>query len=678
MNSLPRLKVGDYQVGVFKVRLKSLACRATHRYSRADNPPLPLRKIRVLGFVLLGIQFLAFAIWSGLLASRFALSKDFSIYSQAWFLIAHGQLSPFSTALGYPFWMNHTELIMWPLAGFYWLWPHSITLLWIQDACVVGAEAIVFVWMCELVERRLNVRGARWIAASGLLLLVLNPWVWWAISFDFHIEAIALLFVLLAGWDFVHGRRRSALWIFLAFLCGAVALTYTIGLGLSAILAGRRWRARGVGLVFASVVLLTLVTVIHGDQGASLATSYGYLATSGLTTGPLSSFELIRGIVTHPFRVLSTLWDKRSDLWANMAPSGFIGIVFIWVMPVIVIVLLSDSLFQGSLLAQPGFQSLPLYILTPLGTIAVITLIANRHRGIASILMLLVLVNAVGWAVVWGSRTSTQWLRVSAQTAETLNSVNRMIRPSDEVIASQGIVGRFAGRREVYDVSGEQTIPLSSNVVWFIIAAQAGIETASAASQDALVSYVASSLHASLVDHSNGVWAFRWNRGNHSTQFRSVGVSTSPSKISAWTSLGGSGTAVVAGLPSDWYLASNGSRGYVLAHDYWREPPGLYEVIAQVASDVPINFEVWNVTGGKLLLRRSIPATNGRVTLNVVFDATHIYTDPAVFTGWGPFRAVFSSTSFNQFEVRVWTPGAGVVSVGSVQIQKIVTNRASG
>ncbi len=36
---------------------------------------------------------------------------------------------------------------MWPLALFYWVYPHTMALLWLQDAAVVGGELVALLWV---------------------------------------------------------------------------------------------------------------------------------------------------------------------------------------------------------------------------------------------------------------------------------------------------------------------------------------------------------------------------------------------------------------------------------------------------------------------------------------------------------------------------------------------------
>ncbi len=158
------------------------AATAADTHAAPMTQPVRLLRLKRIGYAVLGVQLLAFMVWSTILYRRFALTYDFAIYHQGWYLIAHGNLDPYNTVQRLPFWRDHCEFLMWPLALLYWLWPHGVTLLWVQDACVVGVEAVAFTWMCELAGRQRQERGSQWLASVGLVLLVANPWTWWTIT----------------------------------------------------------------------------------------------------------------------------------------------------------------------------------------------------------------------------------------------------------------------------------------------------------------------------------------------------------------------------------------------------------------------------------------------------------------------------------------------------------------
>jgi hypothetical protein len=615
---------------------------------------------RRAGYGILGLQLALALAWSTVQYDRFALTFDFTIFHQAWYLIAHGDLNPWSTIKLSYFWQDHSELIMWPLALLYWVWPHSVVLLWAQDIAVVGAEAVAFTWLGELAERRRPGTEAQWFAWAGLILLVANPWIWWTISWDFHSETLAMPFAVLLARDLCNGRRRAWAWVLPLLACGDVAATYLAAIGFGAFLAARCSRTRGAVLALIGIAALVIITLIHGNIGSGDGLQdYAYLASTGPVLRHLSLGAMAKGILLRPLPALRKLQAHIPDIWANLAPSGLLGAGWVWLLPMALNVVLANNLFPNWLFAAPGFQSLPLYILMPVGTVAVLTTLARRRRRIALLLTALVVAQAVGYAAIWLPRTPAQWLRVPAATAATLAAVAARIPASAEVIASQGIIGRFAGRTDIQVIYGPGTEPVRGGETWFVIAPSAGIETLSPAGSLALIASLAR-LHATLVTHANGVWAFRWRPppGTHE-----IVVPQGVGPLPAWTHSGATGRAVLTGPVGDWHVTSTGKRGYVSDGLEWQERAGRYEAQVSLSASGPVNVEVWDDTGNVLLARQSIPATDGVATVAMAVDATTDYR-AAAYSGWGPFRATFEAPPPGQrLEVRIWSPGGEVVNV---------------
>ena len=115
---------------------------------RALREQVELHRIRRWGLAVLAVQLVALVLWSVLEANRAVLGYDFAGCYQAWYLISHGVLG----AAG--FWKAQGIFIIWPLAIFGLLWPHPITLLVIQDLAIVGAEAVAFSWLTEIIRAR--------------------------------------------------------------------------------------------------------------------------------------------------------------------------------------------------------------------------------------------------------------------------------------------------------------------------------------------------------------------------------------------------------------------------------------------------------------------------------------------------------------------------------------------
>jgi Predicted membrane protein (DUF2079) len=624
--------------------------------------PAPLRTVRRVGYAMLALQLAGFLAWSTVLYRHFSLTADFAQYHQAWYLIAHGNLNPHDTLGRFQYWQNHAEFMMWPMALLYWVWPHCVALLWMQDIGVVTAEAIVFTWMCEIAGRRGTVRDARWLVGAGLVLLAANPWIWWGISFDFHFETIGLPFAAALARDTFNGRRRAWLWVLPLLACGDVTGTYVAAIGFGVILAGRGRRLRGLALAGAGVAAVLFITLIHGNLGSAHGLqAYAYLAVPGAkATGHLPLTKLVLGIATHPVRILAMLWTKRIDLWANLAPSGFLGLGFPPLLPLVLIDVLENNLFHGLLFSEPLFQSLPIYVFTPVATVGVLCWLARRWRWASLAVAGLLVAQAIGWAAVWGVRTPLQWLRVSDPAAATLARVDARIPAAAEVVVSQGVVGRFADHADVQALLGPGSQPVSRPDVWFVILPTAGIESQSSGSAKALVAELQGPLHATREAGANGVYVFRWHPPPSVHMIRVPGLAPIP----AWTTPGIAGRPVQSGALRDWHVTSTRARGYVVSGLVWQVRPRRYQAIVRLSATGPVNVEVWDDNGtGRLLARRIIPGTDGTQTISLPVNATARYR-ASVYPGWGPFQATFIAPPAGQrIEVRVWTPGSSTVNV---------------
>jgi hypothetical protein len=638
---------------------------------RLAKPGSPLGSVRRLGYLLLAAELAGFVAWSAVVYSRSALTYDYAQYSQAWMQIAHGNLNPYDSMHALWFWQNNSEFIMWPLALLYWVWPHGITLLWLADAGVVAAQAVAFTWICQIAGRHGSGRKAALLAGAGCVLLVANPWVWLSVSNDFHVECISVVFAALLAFDLANRRRRAWAWVPVLLACGDVAASYVIGLGAGALLAQRGNRLRGAVITVLGAAWILFIAKIHGNLGSGNGfRAFAYLAGPAASSGgaPLSPAALAAGIARRPLMALHAIWAKRDDVLANLCPGGLLGLGFPALLPLVLAVAGPNTLYPSVLFAQPSFQSLPVYVLMPAGTVAALSWLARRRRWPALALGGLVLAQALAWSAVWLPTVPVTWLRTPAAAAAVLSRLEARVPRSAEVVASDGVMGRFSGRAHLYMLFARGGVPVHGET-WFVVAPGVGINSPDTARDMAFIGRLAGRMHATLMLHAGGIWAFRWHPPAGTRWLAITRATRQP--LPGWTGImpdGGFARRILSGPVRTWHATMPYGHGYVAAGLAWIKPPGLYQASVTMSATGPASVEVWNDTGDVLLARRIVPATTGIQHVVMPVDARTAYPS-RTFSGWGPFRAYFMPPpAGNRLEIRVWKLGSGTVSVYLAQL----------
>ncbi len=635
------------------------------------------RRIRAVGFIVLAIQLVLIGAWSNFLVQRFALTFDFSIYHQAWFLIGHGNINPFDTINGYSFWKSHGEFFMWPLSFVTSLWPHAVTLMWMQDLSLVCAEAATFVWISEVIEQHCasekSVVPSVVLAIAGLIFLVGNPWIYWTLSWDFHLEMVGILFVVLCARALWRDSRNWHVWFWmiLGLSCGDVVATYLVGVGLSAAIVQRNWRSRGMLVASFSLLWLLFLSGVGANEASSLATGYGYLTTTAAAGAPehLGVMGLVSGILRHPISALHTLWTRRLGIYAAIASAGLIGVFAPWVVIPSALVLLENGLNSYLVFLDPGFQDALLFLLIPLGTVMILARIGNRRRVFAVGLPVLLTINTLAWGFIWVPKVEGHWVSVTANSAQELSLAQKMIPSGAEVVVSQGVSGRFSNRQWVYPLlDASKPIPLKAKQVWFVLAPRVGIETVSVVQSDAVIFQLARLSNSALVAEGAGVWVFRWTPPR---QKRYLSLAPPPSKVPAWTATGSAGAAELEGAPAKWSAISTGGEGYVVSGDYWREPIGTYVASLVLSSQVRVNVEVWNASADVLLARRDYVPVIKQTSLRIPFKILR-ESQREPYHGFGIFEILpLQPPRGNRVEIRVWSPGNGKVTVTQLGVRPL-------
>jgi hypothetical protein len=652
--------------------------------------------VRRIGFVVLGVQAVGLLIWSSVIYHRFAVGSDYGGYDQAWFLMAHGHLNPtVSIWGGHLFLKSHAEIIMVLLAPLWWVSHSGVTLLWVADAALVVAECVTFLWMCEVAAKRPG-RGGWQLAALGLFFLVANPWMYWALSFDFHAETLGACFALLAAYDLAHHHKRAWVWVALCLCCGDVCATYIAGVGISAVLAGKPWRRQGLVFIGLGAAFTGVVTLIGANSGSGLA-SYVPPSTggaggaargaaggvSGTTAGHAASGAAAGGAakVTHTVRssgvtglssVLSSpfktpgkffhdLWPNKLNIYANLAPAGGIGIFSAWGFGVPALVLLENNLRGG--FSVTAAQNIPMYCFVSLGTVMVLSRIARWKPLVAAVVGVLLALSTLGWFIVWFPATRPQWLRVNPTAAAAIARATPSVPANAEVIAAHGVEGALSARETMYSLGSR--LPVSANKVFIVSAPSQGIEITPLSKEISELGQVAK-LSGHLISSGGGAWVFEWTPppGRY---FKTL---PSCNSLPAWAMSSRVGKPYTKGPVSGWGMVATGGKGYVIYGAYDREPAGNHDAVVSMTSHGPLSVEVWDSDRKIILGRRTVAATGGQKTVVVPYVTPPQQTRSST-SGQTLFRVIpIKEPPYDQIEVRIYSAGGVRAKISAVSYQQ--------
>ncbi len=408
-----------------------------------------------------------------------AVSMDFAIFHQAWQQIGTGNLNPTSTIVDLPYWQSHFELVMWPLALLHPVFPSGVTLLVVQDLAIVGAEALAAVWVLEAVQRGRTLRPWHLLpVATVLVLLVANERIGLAAKGDFHFQALATLLLVGAARALWRGETgRVWWWILPALLTGDVAVTYVAGLGLSALVARGDTRRTGAALIAAGAGWVLFVSALGANHGSAIA-GYQHLVDEPLpASGAL--LVVLTALVLHPGRPLAVLGGKLGLIGSEFAATGFVGMFHPWTFGVTLVVVVSGGL-QQSLSFFAAFQNLPALIFVSVGTAMTLDWLTRSGR---------VGVRRPGWgrAVVAAGVVAAGVVVLVARApsdpppypepiaaAAALDEVDGLLRADDQVIASFGLVGRYADREHVRYFIFPAQLPVEAERVVVVLSPTVG------------------------------------------------------------------------------------------------------------------------------------------------------------------------------------------------------------
>ena len=507
-----------------------------HRAPR-ERPRWP-RAVRILwrvGLCVLLVQLAGLLTQSAYLYGHFDLTSDFALFDQAWVAIAHGHLNPESTLYRTaPYLTNHFELITYPLALLWFVFPHGITLLVAEDVATVASEAVAFAWVLDLMvagRRRARsgsteggtVRGSDVVVASGVLVvLVANPWIWWADAFDFHLQVFATLFAVVAARSFWSRRGHPWVWVVLALACGAVESIVLAGLALTMLVAWRGLRREGAVLLALVVAWVVTLSSLGLDAGSQLSTNYGYLAHVK-PGGAVTLSAVVAGLVGHPATAWRTVAGRWREVWQLVAGSSALGAVTVIGLPMSLVLLVPSVLNHSPTVISPiaAYQELGVFMFVPVGSfVAVRWLLARRPlwiKAAGALVGVVALVQVLVLSAQFAPAARKDFAQVSPSSTAVLSTVLAHTPADAEVVSSNGMVGRFAGRLWIYSylgaTPGGKHILVRERTVLFVLAPRQGIEEATPQETLRLIRFVRVRLGADQVAHADGIYAYLWHPG---------------------------------------------------------------------------------------------------------------------------------------------------------------------
>jgi uncharacterized membrane protein len=369
---------------------------------------------------------------------------DLGIYDQATWLLSRPR-APFVTVRGLDLFAEHGAYVMALVAPLYRLWADPRLLLALQ---------VVFLALPAVVVYRLGWRHLGHPAA-GLAVAVAYlayPGMQWAISWQFHPEAIAAGLLALAVLAADRRRHRAmAVLLALAALCGQEVGLLVAGFGLLLVADGRRqvgWRTAAAGLAWFIVATWVLAPLHAGRPTRLFELDYGITGN-----GPLG---LLAALPTMGGNALATGLANDGLFYLLVVFVPLAGLPLLaprWLFPV------APPLLLNLAAIQPEHHQLRFHYLAtaaPLlaaGAVAGLAAVrSSRRRLLAPLLVLLVVV--AGYSS-WRYGPAP-WARdpvafPAAPADQARRQALALVDPDAPVSAAYNLVPHLAHRVEVYE-----------------------------------------------------------------------------------------------------------------------------------------------------------------------------------------------------------------------------------
>jgi uncharacterized membrane protein len=369
---------------------------------------------------------------------------DLGIYDQGTWLLSRLQ-APFVTVRGLDLFGQHASYVLVLVAPLYRLWADPRLLLLLQ---------VLFLAVPAVVAYQL---GARHLGnpAAGLAFAVAYlayPGVQWAITWQFHPEAIAaglLALAVLAADRRRHGTM--AVLLALAALCGEEVGLAVAGLGALLVVEGRRavgWRTVAAGLGWFLLATFVLLPLANGRATRLFEATYGIAGG-----GPRALLQGLPAMVGH---ALQTGLANEGIAYLLLVLVPLLGLPLLaprWLLPV------APTLLLNLAAVQPEHHQIRFHYLAtvaPLlaaGAVAGAAVVKARRRHLlAPLLVLLVLVAGYTSWRYGPAPWSRDPVTVPAGRADPLRrQALGLVEPGAAVSAQFNLVPHLTHRQRIYE-----------------------------------------------------------------------------------------------------------------------------------------------------------------------------------------------------------------------------------
>lgn len=406
-----------------------------------------VRRFSLFAASLWGLSIILIQLWKYTHFGYNAL--DLAIYTQAVWSLAHGH--GFASAIqGGSYLADHFEPVLFLLVPIYRLFSSPLTLLITQTICL----SIAVFQLLNVAQERL--RG-RW-RIVGILLVLLNPFLWNIATYEFH--GLTLAVPLIIGTILAYERKHYRRWMFLLVLLTFWREDLPLLVAGWAVLAGVDRRARA--WVLPPLIIATLGLVVdHTIIAKAGASHYKFL----IFYQALGSnwFELLTSPFRHPVIFFVTVFHPNN--WGTAAGIlGSVGGLCLlrprWFIP------LSLVGAQMLLLHADPRSMLRLHYLatiTPFVLIAALrgledaparlARLARRWKLVPPELYIVTAgsIFALTFAITGPAAWFTQRAEFSTPTS-ALHEAVALVRADESVIASFGPLAHLASRRDAYSL----------------------------------------------------------------------------------------------------------------------------------------------------------------------------------------------------------------------------------